>query len=294
MAAPAISVSELSECMTSEDIVIIDCRFALADPHLGEHHYREAHIPGAFYLHLDRDLSGPKGLFGGRHPLPDVDALAQKLAAIGINSSPPTRVVVYDDSRLGFAARAWWLLCFLGHDQVQVLDGGFTAWCEAGLPVTNTLPVARAATFEPRLRADRVVDIQAVRSLQNSADVALIDAREARRYWGLEEPIDPIAGHIPGAQNFPWQQVCDGRGLLLADAAQRQRWCDVGDTKNIVVYCGSGVTACANILSLAQIGRDDVKLYAGSWSDWCSHLLENKNVKLENKNAKEAEDRYRK
>lgn len=277
MAAPAISVSELSECVTREGIVIIDCRFALADPQAGENQYRDAHIPGAFYLHLDRDLSGPKGWSGGRHPLPDVDGLAQKLAAIGINSTPPTRVVVYDDSRLGFAARAWWLLRYLGHDQVQVLDGGFAAWCEAGLPVTNTLPVARLARFEPRLRADRVVDIEAVRSLQNSAAVALIDAREARRYWGLEEPIDPIAGHIPGAQNFPWQQVCDARGLLLEDAAQRQRWRDVGAAKNIVVYCGSGVTACANILSLAQIGRDDVKLYAGSWSDWCSHLLENKN-----------------
>lgn len=275
MSKSIISVHELAACYDAPDVVVVDCRFALADPALGERQYHEAHIPCAVYLHLDRDLSGTKSKHGGRHPLPDADVLAAKLSAAGINSEPPSRVVAYDDSRFGFAARLWWLLRYLGHTQVQVLDGGFAAWRAAVLPVSNASPQPRAAHFVPRVQPDLVVDIDYVKNLGEQTDTVLIDSREERRYLGLEEPIDPIAGHIPGALNFPWQQVTDDLASPVArmrsTESQSQRWGEVASAAEIVVYCGSGVTACVNLLSLAEIGRDDAKLYAGSWSDWCSY-----------------------
>lgn len=271
MSENIISVDELAVCHRGPDVVVVDCRFALADPALGERQYTEAHIPGAVYLHLDRDLSGNKSTHGGRHPLPDIAVLSAKLSAAGINSEPPSRVIVYDDSRFGFAARLWWLLRYLGHEQVQVLDGGFAAWRAAALPVSNTPAQPRSARFIPRVQKDRVVDIDYVKRLGERPGAVLVDSREERRYLGLEEPIDPIAGHIPGAKNFPWQQVTDDGTQLRSANEQRARWGDVAKAEEIVVYCGSGVTACVNLLSLAEIGRDDAKLYAGSWSDWCSH-----------------------
>ena len=269
MSAHTLSVRQLADCYLQSDVVVIDARFALADPGLGERQYAQGHIPGAVYLHLDRDLSGPKAVHGGRHPLPDPQALAQTFAAAGINSAPPSLVVVYDDSRFGFAARVWWLLRWLGHERVQLLDGGFAAWRAAELPVSDTPAMPRRATFVPRVRAEMVVDKDYVEA--RKAGAALIDSREERRYLGLEEPIDPVAGHIPGARNFPWQQVTDDKGLLRDADAQRQRWGDVAAADEIVVYCGSGVTACVNLLALAEAGRDDAKLYAGSWSDWSSY-----------------------
>ncbi|MET0379841.1 MAG: sulfurtransferase [Spongiibacteraceae bacterium] len=271
MSRHVLSVQALAECYNASDVVVIDCRFALADPALGERHYAEAHIPGAVYLHLDRDLSGEKGPHGGRHPLPDVEVLAAKLASIGVRSAPPTRVVVYDDSRFGFAARLWWLLRYLGHEYVQILDGGFAAWRAAGLSVSNEVAQPRSAHFVPRVQSHRVVDIDYVKTLNEKAGAVLVDSREERRYLGLEEPIDPIAGHIPCARNFPWQQVTDDAAQLRSTEQQRQRWGAVAEAAEIVVYCGSGVTACVNLLALAEIGRDDAKLYAGSWSDWCSY-----------------------
>lgn len=272
MSSNIISVAELAKCYRDQDVVIVDCRFALTDPALGERQYGEAHIPGAFYLHLDRDLSGPKSQHGGRHPLPDIERFAAKLSSIGVNSQPQTLVVAYDDSRFGFAARLWWLLRYCGHTQVKVLDGGFAAWRAAGLLISNEATVARFGKFQPNLQPERVVDISAVKKLPERSDAALIDSREERRYLGLEEPIDPVAGHIPGAKNFPWQQVTDDSAHIKTTADARRRWGEIADAKELVVYCGSGVTACANLLSLAEIGRDDAKLYAGSWSDWCSYL----------------------
>lgn len=269
MSAHTLSVPQLADCYLHTDVVVIDCRFALADPGLGERQYVEGHIPGAVYLHLDRDLSGSKAMHGGRHPLPDPLVLARTFAAAGISSAPPSLVVVYDDSRFGFAARVWWLLRWLGHERVKLLDGGFAAWRAAGLPVSDAPATPRPATFVPRVQPEIVVDKAHVETLP--AGAALVDSREERRYLGLEEPIDPVAGHIPGARNFPWLQVTDDKGLLRDADTQRQRWGDVAAADEIVVYCGSGVTACVNLLALAEVGRDDAKLYAGSWSDWCSY-----------------------
>lgn len=267
-----ISVQALAQCHENEDVLVMDCRFALADPAAGESHYRASHIPGSFYLHLDRDLSGEKGPHGGRHPLPTPEAFTATLSALGVNSEPPTLVVAYDDSGFAFAARLWWLLRYFGHDRVKVLDGGFHAWREAGLPESAAPPkLAGPGNFVARPRPERVVDARQVEAARGQPGVALIDSREAPRFLGLEEPIDPVAGHIQGALNYPWREASRADGTLRSPDEQRGRWGEAAREQDIIVYCGSGVTACVNLLSLAEIGRDDAKLYAGSWSDWCSY-----------------------
>ena len=261
---------QLAACYRAEDVIVIDCRFSLADTGHGEALYGQSHIPGAHYLHLERDLSGPQQQHGGRHPLPGISQLEMLFSAVGINAD--SRVVAYDDSRFGFAARLWWLLRYLGHDQVQLLNGGFRAWNDSDLPVSGQTVIANPGNFIARPRPDLLVDINQVKTVPHSIDSVLIDSREEKRFLGLEEPIDPVAGHINGAKNHPWQEVTDEQGFFLDLPAQQARWGEVLNQDEIVVYCGSGVTACVNLLSLAGLGRDDAKLYAGSWSDWCSFL----------------------
>ncbi|HEY9617647.1 MAG TPA: sulfurtransferase [Microcoleaceae cyanobacterium] len=274
MTSPLISVAWLRDHLNDPRVVIVDCRFALMQPDLGQQQYQEAHIPGAYYLDLNRDLSSPVAEHGGRHPLPDVTALAAKLSAMGIVSDAAERtlVVAYDDSRFAFASRLWWLLRYLGHDLVAVLDGGFAAWQAAGYPVTSDIPASQAGNFIPQLQPDTVVDIEQVKARKHLPNVVLVDAREGERYRGEREPIDPVAGHIPGAVNYPWQDVTDAQGLAKPIAAQQQRWQSVESAEEVIVYCGSGVTACVNLLSLELAGIKTGKLYAGSWSDWCSYL----------------------
>lgn len=254
----------------NQQVVIIDCRFSLADPELGQKQYQESHIPGAFYLDLNQDLASPVEKHGGRHPLPNITELAEKLSEIGINS-PETLVVAYDDSRLAFAARLWWLLRYMGHSKVALLDGGFSGWKAARYPVTNVLPKPREGKFVPELRSHLIVDIEAVKALKDLPGKVLVDSRENERYLGLREPIDPIAGHIPGAVNYPWQQVTDETGKVRSTSAQKQLWTELATAEEIMVYCGSGVTACVNLLSLEIAGIPNAKLYPGSWSDWCSY-----------------------
>jgi len=271
---PITSTVWLSEHLEDPQVVIVDCRFSLMQPDLGRQQYQEGHIPGAYYLDLNRDLSSPVDLHGGRHPLPDVAEMATTLAAMGVSSAPKpeTLVVAYDDSRLAFASRLWWLLRYLGHDRVTVLDGGFSAWTSAGYPVTLDSPPVRSGQFVPRLRADQVVDREQVKQRQELPGVTLVDSREGDRYRGEREPIDPIAGHIPGAVNFPWQDVTDENGYVRSVREQQQRWQPLQHSEEIIVYCGSGVTACVNLLALELAGMTTGKLYAGSWSDWCSYL----------------------
>jgi thiosulfate/3-mercaptopyruvate sulfurtransferase len=257
------------EVASNPSVTIVDCRFALGDPDLGRKQYETAHLPGAHYLDLNRDLSSPAGVHGGRHPLPDDRVLGGKLAAMGINSD--TLVVAYDDSRFGFAARLWWLLRYYGHDRVALLDGGYTNWVKAGYAVTDELPVVTAGgNFQPQIQSEAIVDIDKVRSIQNSPAHVLIDSREPDRYLGNTEPIDRIAGHIPSAVNYPWQGVSNPEGFVLPIEAQRQRWAAISPDVSPIVYCGSGVTACVNLLSLELAGIPGGKLYPGSWSDWIS------------------------
>jgi thiosulfate/3-mercaptopyruvate sulfurtransferase len=279
--SPIVTAAWLHSHLTdavSENIAIVDCRFALADPDLGQEQYQTAHIPGSYHLDLNRDLSSPVGAHGGRHPLPDPLVLGQKLAAMGINSE--TLVIVYDDSRFAFAARLWWLLRYYGHDRVQVLDGGYSNWLKAGYPVTSDRPQpAQIGNFQPQPQADAIVNIDRVKAIQNSSAHILIDSREPDRYLGKTEPIDLIAGHIPGAVNYPWQDVSTPEGFVVPVKQHQQRWQTISiDVEPLaqpilerIVYCGSGVTACVNLLSLEIAGIKGAKLYPGSWSDWCSY-----------------------
>lgn len=262
-----VSTQYLNEHLADPNLVIVDCRFALMQPQVGKQQYEISHIPGACYLDLNQDLAAPVAVHGGRHPLPDFAQLAQKLAAIGINSGQ-TQVIVYDDSCFAYAARLWWLLRYLGHEQVAVLDGGWQAWQQAGYAVTDAIPTPQPGVFVPQLRSNWVVDREVLKS--PLPGVVMIDSREGDRYLGKLEPIDPIAGHIPGAVNYPWQEVTDAQGYFNPN--NQQRWKAIADSPEIVVYCGSGITACVNLLALELAGISGGKLYPGGWSDWCSYL----------------------
>lgn len=270
---PIVTAAWLHSCLSdqaNQDLVIVDCRFALADPTLGQQQYQTAHLPGSHYLDLNRDLSNPVGEHGGRHPLPDPANLGEKLAAIGVNAH--TLVIAYDDSRFAFAARLWWLLRYSGHDRVAVLDGGYSNWLKAGYPVTTDLPQrSQRGNFQPQPQANLIVDIAGVKAMQHSPTHLLIDSREPDRYLGKTEPIDPVAGHIPSAVNYPWQDVSTPDGFVLPVDRQVKRWAAILPDVEPIVYCGSGVTACANLLSLELAGIKHAKLYPGSWSDWCSY-----------------------
>jgi thiosulfate/3-mercaptopyruvate sulfurtransferase len=272
-----ISPTWLAAQSPSENIVIIDCRFSLTDLQLGHQQYLEGHILGAYYLDLNQDLASPVQSHGGRHPLPDLPSLAAKLSRMGITAD--TLVVVYDDSRFAFAARLWWLLKYMGHDRTAVLDGGFSAYQAAGLPITLEIPSQKIGLFEPSPRPSLAVDRAGVQQRQPTAQ--LIDSRESERYQGEREPIDPVAGHIPGAVNYPWQQVTDENGKMRSPQDLRTYWSDISPTDDIIVYCGSGVTACVNLLALETASIQTGKLYVGSWSDWCSYPLDSSSKGLQ-------------
>jgi thiosulfate/3-mercaptopyruvate sulfurtransferase len=268
-----VSPQWLAQHLDDPSLVLVDCRFQLADPDWGEQQYRISHIRGAYFLDLNRDLSGPIGKRGGRHPLPDPEQLARKFGALGIESGG-TWVIAYDDSRMAFAARLWWLLRYLGHERVSLLDGGWPAWKAAGYPTGEAIPKAIPKGFTPQVQSDWIVDRRSVLAMKDRPSVVLVDSREGDRYRGEREPIDPIAGHIRGAVNSPWGQVTDESGFLRPLADQRRLWDNYQTAEDMILYCGSGVTACVNLLSLALTGRQKVKLYPGGWSDWCSYLLE--------------------
>ena len=264
--------------LNDSKLVIIDCRFQLIDPTWGYKQYRLSHIPGAYYLDLDRDLSSPVQSRGGRHPLPEIEPFACKLADLGIIKDE-TLVVAYDDSRLAFAARLWWLLRYLGHERVAVLDGGWKAWQSGGYPTSEVIPQPRSGSFDPQPRTDWIVDLETVKTRKDLPSVVLIDSRDSDRYAGIREPIDPIAGHIPGAINSPWQQVTDESSYLRPLQEHQELWADYQQAEEIIVYCGSGVTACVNLFSLKLAGIKQVKLYPGGWSDWCSYIRSQKATK---------------
>ncbi len=268
---PLVSVPWLARQLDNPKIKIIDCRFQLANPDWGYQQYLTGHIPGAYFLDLNQDLSSPVQEKGGRHPLPDFAKLAQKLEKMGIVSGE-TSIIVYDDARFAFAARAWWLLRYLGHPQVALLDGGIKAWEAMENPLSQAIPPSAPGNFCTSVGSDGVIDIDTLKARQNLGTMVLIDSREAARYRGEVEPIDPIAGHILGAVNSPWLLVSDSAGYLQPISSQQQLWQAYEPGQEIVVYCGSGVTACVNLFSLFLAGYHNVKLYPGGWSDWCSYL----------------------
>jgi thiosulfate/3-mercaptopyruvate sulfurtransferase len=245
---------------------VLDCRAALQDPESGRSAYRDGHIPGASFVDLESDLSGPihPGRTG-RHPLPDRDALAGAFGRWGIDEA--TQIVAYDAGPGPFAARLWWLARWLGHPSVAVLDGGLAAWQRAGFPLECDPPSPAPREFHARPALTRVITADEIG--QRLADVELLDARDESRFRGEQEPIDPVAGHIPGAYCLPFQGNLDATGRFRARDELRTRFQPhVASGHPVVCYCGSGVTAAHNILAMVHAGLPEPALYAGSWSEW--------------------------
>ena len=260
----------LRENLDNESVRIMDCRFDLQSPDKGEEWFKEGHIPSSVYFHLEKDLSNPVSKHGGRNPLPDIEKFVKKLEFIGVDQD--TLVIAYDNGEGAFAGRCWWLLNYIGHPNTYILDGGYKEWVKKGYPTTKEIPTFSKASFSPIIQSHMAATYQDV-SLQvqtNNQDKVLIDSREYKRYTGEMEPIDKKSGHIPGAENFVWT---DGlkNGFFLSSEDQKERFSSLNQDKEYMVYCGSGITAIPNYISLKMAGFDKVKLYPGSFSDWISY-----------------------
>jgi thiosulfate/3-mercaptopyruvate sulfurtransferase len=265
------SATWLLEHYLDRDLRVIDVRFLLGQPNAGRGAYDAGHIPGAIFLDLERDLSSPKRSDGrgGRHPLPDLNVLATRLSELGIGNEHS--LIAYDDPSGGqgfYAAHLWWLLRYLGHDRISVLDGGLLAWIAAGGTLEEDLPFYGTASFTPRVRSEMLVNAEDVTA--RGVGAILIDSRAAPRYRGEVEPMDAKAGHIPGAINLDWSASLGPDGTFKASSIQAERFTVLENAEEILVYCGSGVSACGNLLALEVAGIAGAKLYAGSWSDWIS------------------------
>ena len=269
METTLISTSELQPHLTDENWAIVDCRFDLARPEWGFGEYQKSHIPGAIYAHIDKDLAGPVTPVSGRHPLPDIDAFVRRLEAWGIGDE--TQVVAYDTSGGSFAVRLWWLLRWLGHPAVAVLDGGFPKWEAEGRPTTVGIETRPPAEFHPSPDWSIIATADEVDRIRQDPDYLLIDARAPERYRGEVEPIDPVAGHIPGAINRFYGLNLGPDGTFLPPEALRRQFQQlIGSIPpdHVVVYCGSGVTSIHHLLALELAGLPGPRLYAGSWSEW--------------------------
>ncbi len=266
-----ISTTELALHLNDPDWAVFDCRFALADPERGRRDYQHEHIPGAVYAYLNEDLAGPvvPGQTG-RHPLPTIEFTAARFSQWGIDGN--TQVVAYDDAGGAVAAaRLWWMLRWLGHDAVAVLDGDWRKWKNEEREVRSGVEARPARSFVPRPRADLLISTEDIESKLHDASCKLFDARTADRYRGENETIDPIAGHIPGAISAPYPDSLNPDGTLRSEEELRQRFAALLGgipADRSTFYCGSGVTAAHNVLVVKHVGLGDAKLYAGSWSEW--------------------------
>jgi thiosulfate/3-mercaptopyruvate sulfurtransferase len=261
-----IAPAELTPHLGDSRWAVVDCRFDLADPAWGESEYLAGHIPGARYAHLDRDLSGAKSGTNGRHPLPTLDEMSARFGALGIR--PGVQVVAYDQDTGMYAARLWWMLRFMGHDAVAVLDGGFARWAADGGAIQPGRVTPAPASFvgapraEWRLTADQVA---------SGGQGLLVDARSPERFRGENETIDKVGGHIPGARNHFFQQNLTAEKRFKPAEELRREWeADLQGTvaADVVMYCGSGVTACHNLLALEIAGLPGARIFPGSWSEW--------------------------
>ncbi|WP_346206744.1 sulfurtransferase [Caldifermentibacillus hisashii] len=260
----------LLEQLANKDVKIVDCRFSLSKPDEGERLYKESHILGAYYFDLEKQLSAPVSKHGGRHPLPDIEKFRHEIEQAGIDNTKT--VVAYDGGEGAFASRFWWLLTYIGHDKVYVLNGGFKSWVEAGYPTTKEVPKPESANFKISIRKEMLATYQEVKEIvaNKKKSLILIDSREKARYLGKEEPIDKIPGHIPGAIHKFWAEGLEN-GFFKGSEEQKKRFAELDQKEPIIVYCGSGVTATPNYIALKMAGYQNVKLYAGSYSDWVSY-----------------------
>lgn len=264
-----ISPAELSSL---PDAFVVDCSHDLADPQAGARHYASGHIPGALFLHLDRDLSAPANGRNGRHPLPDPQAFAERLAQLGLNQDQ--QVVAYDRSGGSFAVRLWWMLRWLGHDAVAVLDGGWQAWVAAGGASQSAAPAPRPpGSFVRRAALAGTVSAEEVSDNLRNQSRLLLDARAPERFAGEVEPLDPVAGHIPGARNRFYQTNLQPDGTFKSRQQLREEFTALledWDPRDVIHHCGSGVSGCHNLLAMMHAGLDGSLLYPGSWSEWCA------------------------
>lgn len=270
MFSTLISVQELSQQIENPDYLTVDCRHELSDTEAGRNAYKAGHLPGAVFAHLDEDLSGEiiPGTTG-RHPLAPPSKFLDVLRKWGLQKEH--QVVVYDDKGGGIAARLWWMLRAVGHEAVAVLDGGIQAWEAAGLPLTDAPTLRTASDYEMHMQEGIAVNVKDVETKSRTGEPMLIDARAAVRYRGEQEPIDPVAGHIPTAVSAPWPENLNADKTMKSKAELKRRFEEVLNgtaPHDAVMYCGSGVTACHNLLAMEHAGISGVKLYPGSWSDW--------------------------
>lgn len=266
MCSTIINARELSGKLDNPSWVIVDCRYDLSDPGAGLRAYLATHIPGAVYADLQNDLSGPPITDHGRHPLPTPERMSNLFSRLGI--SREHQVVVYDAASGSVAARLWWMLHYLGHDQVAVLDGGWQSWLDAGLAAEQGEVRNSVEYFSGTPQQGRLVKIDEVLSCP-----LLVDARDPSRYRGEQEPVDPVAGHIPGAINHFWKNNLDEQGMFRTSIYLQQKYLDFYagiPPHETVFYCGSGVTACHNVLAAVHAGLPWPRLYVGSWSEWCT------------------------
>jgi thiosulfate/3-mercaptopyruvate sulfurtransferase len=269
-----IEPAELAPNTDDPNWVVVDCRFDLARPAWGEEEFTRGHVPNALYAHLDRDLSSAVTPTSGRHPPPSREAFSATLGRWGVDEK--VQIVAYDQGPGAYASRLWWLARWAGHTNVAVMNGGFAAWQRAGLPVGKQPGVRQKRDYSPSYAPAEFVTTAEVAALQaagqlRSGERVLVDARAADRFAGQNETLDPVAGHIPGARNHPFMGNLDAQGRFLPAATLRSRWLETlrgQSPSKTLAMCGSGVTACHNLLALEVAGLTGARLYAGSWSEW--------------------------
>jgi len=267
-----ISSKDLAAHIEDPTWVVFDCRFTLTDTEAGRRDYAQSHIPGAIYVHLDEDLSSPITKTSGRHPLPDPAILSEKLSAWGVDDTK--QLVVYDDAFGAVAGRMWWLLRWLGHTNTALLDGGLPVWLREGYATTDQTPDVTPSTFKANINNDLVVSTDDVELMMDDKNFLIIDARAEERFEGIVEPFDKVAGHIPGAINVPYDDnLAVSGGLETQDELHDTYSERIKNLKNenIIHMCGSGVTACHNILAMEYAGFPGSRLYVGSWSAWITN-----------------------
>ena len=263
-----IQPGELAAILEDPQLVLIDVRHDLGDHALGARKYAEAHIPGAHFLAVESDLSAPKTGRNGRHPLPTPEAFAATLSALGVDAGK--QVVAYDHAQATYSARLWWMLRWLGHRNAAVLDGGLDAWVRGGFGVTAEVPPRKPARFVPHL-SESPVAVETLIGHLADIDYTVMDGRGAGRFRGINETIDPVGGHIPGSHNRPYTQNLNADNTFKSADALRAEWLAAlgGRTPAQIVHsCGSGVTACNNLLAMEVAGLSGSRLYPGSWSEW--------------------------
>lgn len=263
-----VTADWLNENINREDMAILDCRFDLSNPNYGEESYRKSHIKNAVFVDLEKDLTGKKGEHGGRHPLPDMNVFAKRMEDLGVSDN--STVVIYDEGDIQSASRLWWMLKYIGKDNVYVLEGGLKVWSESGYETSTEVVIpSKKGELTVNIKPGMRCDVNFVKESIEKENTIIVDSRSKERYLGLVEPVDKKAGHIPGAVNYFWHDILDGDKLKDKEKLE-ERFKDLRKYDNIIVHCGSGITACPNILAMDEIGLKSIH-YAGAWSDWISY-----------------------